>query len=794
MNRLGKNIVAPVVLATVAVCCWPAQSATFTAGNLEIVVAADAAPCVKFAAEEAKTFLSQTLGADIPVVARPNTGRSHLFLGVNQWSEAAGVSLSGVAFDGFVTLAKGGDVFIAGEDDPKVNTVDRIKRPSWGSHSYDHGTLNGVYGFLEKFAGVRFYFPGELGTCIVRKKSLDIPEGRTVTEPALTIRKWSFYSDGEWPEGADSKRAVSPVKALNILRNRASTRDYGCCHGLNGFCYVERFGKTHPEYFALDSQGKRMIEGQGWRRGHLCLSSGIRDEIFKDCLSYLKGEKASVRGVPNRSRSKWNPAEFAWNYNTAPNYIDLMPQDGNAACFCEKCKAQMRKDGRKYPATELVWGLLAEVAERLKKEGFEPTLTMMSYADYSDLPDCPLPPNIKVMVAKTGPWRNTMPDNIEKDSAFFDSWARRLGGKTWIWTYPRRGETLNFNIPGWAPRAWGRYYKGIAPHVFGIFAECETDRCIDNLMGYYLLSRIGWDLNTDVDAVMDEFYRRMFGAAAQEMKAALDEAEDKFMKNIVGRLRMTDVGPVTERPGDHCLWTEVYSANETSRIARHYDAAASLVPGDSLEAKRIALFRKWMLEPVMRRGGEYRSETDPKAGAAHFRAHEKDNLLGDDWWIGVKEGAERDRTTTIVGSESKKLTVTESHTSAWALLNRMKKGLVVQPGAKYRLSWFVKIDLEPRQIGGGAAVTINLDCPAKKWKKSWIVPKRLAYHSGKVDWILQSTEFTVPEDAPEGTRCSVMPFVRYCVGNAWFDGLLLEEVKSQERKGEHRGKSVQAGG
>ena len=773
MNKSRHAFSHLLALVALAV-CGTAFAATLTKDNLEIVVAADAAPSVRFAAEEAKTFLSQTLGADVPVVANPGIGKSHLFLGVNQWSKAAGVSIANIAADGFVTLAKGNDVFIAGEDDPKIDPADRIKRPSWGSHRYDHGTLNGVYDFLERFAGVRFYFPGELGTCIARKKSLAIPDGRIVTEPALTILQWSFYSDGEWPEG-DSKRAIHQMKALNIMRNRASTRDLGCCHGLNGFCYADRFGKTHPEYFALKHNGERMIEGTGWERGHLCLTSGIRDEIFKDCLSYLKGEPASVRGIPNRYKKN----EFGWNYNTTKEYIDLMPQDGNAACCCERCQAKMRKDGRKCPATELVWGLLAEVAGRLKKEGFEPTFTMMSYADYSDLPDCPLPPNLKVMVARTGPWKNAMPGNIEKDVAFYDAWASRLGGKTWIWTYPRRGETLNYNIPGWAPRAWGRYYKGVAPHVFGIFAECETDRCIDNLMGYYLLSKICWNPKTDVDAVMEEFYRRMFGAAAKEMKIALDTAEDKFLNNIVGKFRMTEVGPVSERPGDHCLWTEVYSAEETARIARHYDAAARLVSGGSLEAKRIALFRKWMLDLPLRRGQEYRNATDSKAGVAHFRAHEKENLLGDDWWVCVSDGAARDKGTTIVGSESKKLTVTEKHTSAWALLNRMKKGLSVQPGAKYRLSWFVKIDLEPKQTGGGAAVTINLDGPDKKWRKSWVVPKRFAYHSGKVDWILQSTEFTVPKDAPEGTRCSVMPFVRYCVGNAWFDGLLLE--KQQDR-------------
>ena len=746
-----------------------ASAATFTADSLEIVVAADAAPVVKFAGREAGEFLALTLGAGIPVVAEPGAGKSHLFIGDSRWSLEAGVSIADVANDGFVLFARGDDVFIVGKDDPKIDPAARLEKPWGGSHCYSHGTLNGVYDFLECVAGVRFYFPGELGTCVASKKSLEVPEGRIVKEPALTIRKWSEYSDGEWPEGSDAKRAQHPMKALNLLRNRASTKNYGCCHGLNGFRYVERFGKTHPEYFALDSKGNRMIDGKGWARGHLCLTSGIREEIFRDCLSYLKGEDASVRGIP----SMYKKGAFGWNYNTTRCCIDLMPQDGNAACHCERCKALLRKDGSRFPATELVWGLLAEVAGRCKDEGFEPTFTMMSYADYADLPECQLPTNLKVMVARTGPWKNTVPGNIESDVAFLDSWARRLGEKTWMWTYPRRGETRNPDVPGWAPRAWGRYYKNVAPHVFGIFAECEGDRAIDNLMGCYLLSKICWNPGTDVDGVMEEFYRRMFGAAAMEMKTALDIAEDKFINKIVGKLRMTEVGPVADRPGEYELWTDVYSESETMRLARWYDAALSLVAGDSLEAKRISLFRKWMLEPVVRRGREYRRMIDPKAGAEHYRAHVKENLLGDKWWVSASGGASRDKNVYLVGGESKKLTLTESRTSSWALTNYMKNDCVLQPDGTYSISWFEKVDLEPRQTGGGAALSIILESPDKKWKRQWNVPTRLAYHSGKVDWIRQSTEFTVPNDAPEGVKCKILPFARYCVGEAWFDGLLL---------------------
>ena len=764
-----SRFLSRAVSAAAALACGSVLAATFTADNLEIVAARGASPVVKFAAKEAKTFLSRTLGAEIPVVAEPGAGKAHLFLGASRWAEEAGASASGVATDGFALLSKGDDVFIVGEDAPGIDPAARLKSPWWGSHCYDHGTLNGVYAFLERVAGVRFYFAGDLGTCVARKGALKVPEGRVVKEPALTIRKWSEYADGEWVDGPDAKRALHPMKALNLLRNRASTRNYGCCHGLNGFCYVERFGESHPEYFAVNYKGDRMIEGKGWARGHLCFSSGIRDEIFKDCLSYLKGEDPSVRGVPNMHKTD----KFKWNYNTTKNYIDLMPQDGGASCYCEKCKALLRKDDRAHAATELVWGFVAEVAERLAKEGFAPTITMMSYADYNDLPRCQLPTNIKVMVAKTGPWKNTVPGNVEADAAFYASWEKRLGGKTWIWTYPRRGETLDYDLPGWAPRAWGKYYKGVAPHVFGIFAECETDRCIDNLMGYYVMSKICWNPNTDVDALMDEFYERMFGAAAPKMKAALDAAEDKFINNVAGRLRMTDVGPVSERPGDYWLWTEVYSAAETARLSRLYDAAARMVPKDSIEAKRIALFRRWMLDLPAKRGEEYRRGIDAKAGVAHYRAHEKENLLGDDWWVAVNSGASRDKGTTLVSGESKKLTLTTEHPTAWALSNRMKKGLSLEPGAKYSLSWFVKVDLTSLKVGGGAAATVTLASESTKWKKSWIVPKRLAYHYGKVDWIFQSIEFDVPEDAPSDTRCSVMPFVRDCSGNAWFDGLLL---------------------
>jgi hypothetical protein len=131
-----------------------------------------------------------------------------------------------------------------------------------------------------------------------------------------------------------------------------------------------------------------------------------------------------------------------------------------------------------------------------------------------------------------------------------------------------------------------------------------------------------------------------------------------------------------------------------------------------------------MFEPVARRGREYRRIIDVKQGVEYYRKYEKDNLLGDDWWIAPDLGASRDKDNTIVSGESKKLTLTDKRFSAWALSNRMKKGMAIEPGATYSLSWFMKVDLETIQCGGGAAMSLGLLSPDKKWVKSWKVPAK----------------------------------------------------------------------
>ena len=65
----------------------------------------------------------------------------------------------------------------------------------------------------------------------------------------------------------------------------------------------------------------------------------------------------------------------------------------------------------------------------------------------------------------------------------------------------------------------------------------------------------------------------------------------------------------------------------------------------------------------------------------------------------------------------------------------------------------------------------------KGYKRQWTFPSTANYLSGKVDWIPQTGTFTIPVEVPTGLKGCIMPHVRYAVGQAWFDGVLLEEVR-----------------
>jgi hypothetical protein len=564
--------------------------------SAEIVLPADAPYATRLAAKELNFFLKDVLGTPLPAVSRSTAGKTAIVLGGGS-GHAGRVPLPGGDSvgsrvprdrDGYIIEAYGDIVRIVGNDDDVADVVKAAALPDeapW-QPCFRRGTLFGVYAFLERFAGVRMYFPGELGTCVPKAGRIVVPEGRIEESPAFSVRRYG-YDDGpvakellEVSAGRDDpivpQMDETHFKRLNWYRLRMETAHLACCHG----------AKTH------------------------CLTAAACAEIYTNACAVL----SAVAGRPpyraRRSRGTRDPTDSPPGRGTRPAcplepvVFDAMPKDGFTwarHCRCDWCEKNIpfsRTDSGF--ATDLVWLRTAELANRLKTKFPDARVSQMSYIPYVRIPTNDLPGNIDVFVARRGPWaEGTAIGEREKNEV--RDWHAKLGRKVSLWNYPDKVECWNLEMKGMpqiAPRAWTSYYRAVAPYVTGAFAESESDRWLYNYLNYYVFSRLCWNPDADVEAILAEHHRLMFGAAAREMAEFFDTLEKCWMK-VVANPYDTPLGPgVCKAPTEAELRTKIYSPDILSRLASLVSTASGKVPSDSIESRRIALFRREYLTPL----------------------------------------------------------------------------------------------------------------------------------------------------------------------------------------------------
>lgn len=777
--------------------CAADDVTTLRPGATEIVVAPDAAPTVRFAADELCGFLSKAFGRDVPISERPSPGFAHVFLGDSSWSRGAGIDVRPLARDAYVVLSDGKDVYVAGRDDPKADAREAIyskKAGVWAQY-HERATLFGVYGFLDRHAGVRMYFPGEQGTIVPKTDGVRVPVGREMVEPAFTQRNCCAFTDGAWYEGDDRANPLLPARKLNYARQRFQTMLVPCCHGEHNFRLLKRFGKTHPEYFVLKADGTRRTSPSEPFPGHLCHTSAVWDEMYRDVASYARGEPPDVRGMgidPSglSTNQSWSISAFR------RPWVDLMPQDGFQPCRCEKCQAAYNPSERHY-ATDLIWGRTVELAGKALSDGLPIRLTQMSYPPYARVPDFSIPTNVDVMVAVGGPWSVHNPIAYADELERMRAWQRKLGRKVWLWTYPGKYmETQIPAVPDLAPRAWGRYLKAAAPYVFGAYMETQDERMFYHYLDYYVFGKLGWDTDVDVEALLSEHFRLMFGPAESPMARFVEELERKWVGEVTSVLVETDLGPTRSPPSEYELFTRVYSPSVLAGWRRLFAEARAAVAAGSVEARRIDLYEREYLLPLVRRAESYLESTSVSRELAR-RAEKGDggNILLDGsfdqpqpaggskrhfgvyrdgvWqggWIGsaeslphlslVREAPDGLASSLCLSVRGGPRTVTVSQALAPA-------GTHFKPGRRYRISLFVKL-MGVKGAGTKSGFAVRSWAGVNTWH-----PER--FLTGDMDWTHLEFFFTAAancEKVPNALSVSLWE----ASGTVLVTGVRLEEM------------------
>lgn len=778
-----------------------------TSANTEIVIDHEAPKTTRFAAKELSDLLSACLGGPIAVTNVTTSGKIAIVLGDSKACRSIGIDLGVLKRDSFV-IDVGSQIVIAGRDDTVADPEQAILKGSVWSQMYERGTLFGVYEFLERFAGCRFYFPGELGTITPCRESLDIPNGRILETPAFDLaRRYSTFWDGEYPESLRifTNGTAYAERVLQYYRNRGETAYIPCCHGSNHFHYPERFGKEHPEYFALldEKAGRRSLpDGKSHHMGQLCWSSAVTEEVYADVRSYLSGESAFVRGIPQYGH-KIEEGKFDWGPNCqGRKYVDIMPQDGFKGCRCAACQAAYDKSPNF--ATDLIWGKTCEMARRLKAEKIPGNVVMMAYWPYGGVPAFEIPDNVQVQVATRGPWGIYDEVGMRAQTKLVRDWSEKLGHKVWLWNYACKVSTLTLpNVPTVTPRAWAKFYSSMSPYIGGAFVESSLDRSIYNFLNFYIFGKVSWNPQCDWQGLLDEYYRLMFGPAAAEMQAFDEIVEDKWLKEIAGRMVDTPLGPVGCPPSPYDIWTKVYSPETLNHMRTLIAAAGGKVPSGSLEYKRIALFSREIYCNLARESRRYLDRIDPKREDDWRRSHStSENILAFGNFAGIarlgtshsfgrnEEGrfvgwygsprqdvTELDRAVYRSAPASMRISQLEVATNrpvSVSIVQYLDKGEQrLKPNCRYRLSYYLKLDnVMPLRRSGGVSARIwddkNVWFPDAKDGQPFV---------GTTDWIAQSYEFTSGPETNVQKPSYLSIDIRQATGTVWVDDVRLDEVR-----------------
>ncbi len=551
--------------------------------HLEIVLQDTSPRSVRAAAAELGKYLQQSLGHQIPVVSVPTAGRLSLILGDQPLSQAAGLEPQNLDYDGFLCQSRGNQIFLLGHDDPTANTARAI---SWGAF-HQRGTLLAVYDFLERFLGVRFFFPGEYGTVVPKHESLLLPDIDIVDRPDYQRRRYTAGTAAWFPE--------TDKDPFYFHKLRMESFYVPNCHSLERLEIGDRFAATHPDFFSLEETGRRSLSPNDRWFGSLCYSSpGLRQEVYQDAVAFLHNQPSTARGI-----KRWSPSAVQ------KGFFNLMPADHFRHCHCERCQQfyAAHDDNR----ADLIWDFINELSQRGRREGLPGYFTAMAYGHYRELPALELPDNLLIMVAVRGPWSDLDPAAREKEDSYILDWKNKMNRKPWLWNYCHKGGGAEIlNIPPCTPRNIGNYYRRLKNDICGSFLESETDHYLFNYLNYYAYARCSWDNDTDLEELLAEHHRLMFGEGAPEMKKFFDWLEKTWLEKIVNRAVMTALEPKIIPPSDYEIWEKIYSPEALATLSGYFEAAEKLAAADSDSLRRLAYFRQYFLGQINSGSESYR--------------------------------------------------------------------------------------------------------------------------------------------------------------------------------------------
>jgi hypothetical protein len=433
--------------------------------------------------------------------------------------------------------------------------------------------------FLERYVGVRWLFPGALGEHVPRQESLAIPAVAVREQPAYYSRVLSGIGRDGTKEQAREQR--------DWARRLRMSGEMQFHHNLFQLIPPKVYGETHPEFFPVQNGKRRVIHARlGWQP---CFSApGLAEEAAQRISDYF--------AKPPRNKTSYS----------------LGVNDGAGYCECEACRAQhTRLEGANQPVRHeeyFVW--CNRVIHLVRQQHAEKHFGFLAYSSTSHPPlqtklDDHLVPYLTYDRMK---W--AAPDLAKQDQQLTRDWAQAapaLGCYDYVFgkQYP---------VPRVYFHEMGRYLRfGHENHMRFYYAEAYPGANWHEGPKLYVLLKLLWNPQADVDALLDDWYRAAAGEKAAPHLRDYFGLWEKFWTQTVPSTPWFDVGAMFLHYTDSS-YLKAFDMNhlaQADELLRRAHAAAPEGPQRQRVEFMQAGFREWSL--AVRTYGDF--QPLPLAGA-----------------------------------------------------------------------------------------------------------------------------------------------------------------------------------
>jgi hypothetical protein len=433
----------------------------------EFVIPAKASPEEKATSGVLVKYIKESTGTQIPVVLENELGSApiKIYLGSTNIADKYKEKLTQMLPDGYIM------------DVPEPNVM-VITSPS------SKGLDFAAFEFLERYVGVRWLMPGDLGEYVPKKLDVSVPAKKIVDEPKFISRQisdprlWGFMKG---PGKGDMRKWAYRMRYNSRVEFH---------HNLSRLLPPSKYKKTHPEFFPI-IDGKRYLP-----------PNDIPTE-YQPCFTADSIDEA-VKNIENEfAKEKTNNYTYSMGVNDIGGY-----------CECPNCKEKHRP-GINFLGYEdysdMYYPWINKIVSRVTQKYPDAKFGFLAYCNVIDPPkDNQVDPHIIPYIChETLSFINTSVN--ERNEKLLDRWNNTKCKLGWYdYAYGKF-----YILPRVYPRYRAKFYKHLYDrNIRYYYSEAYPDENFTEGPKLYLLFKVLWNPSVDIDKLIKDWCECAVGKEA----------------------------------------------------------------------------------------------------------------------------------------------------------------------------------------------------------------------------------------------------------------------------------------